>query len=59
MGGMRPLPGHDMRRTVKAAYKANIDVSTGKMTLSVKVGTARAQIYKLVKGQQPVLRRCM
>lgn len=56
--GVRP-PGGIGARPEKAVYKANIDVNSGKMTLSVKVGTKRAVNYKLTLGQEPVIVRCM
>lgn len=56
--GARPLPGKP-RPIERAAYKANIDEHDGKMTLLVKVGTKRAEVYRLVLGATPVLHQCM
>ena len=57
MGGQRPIPGEEPR-SEKAVYAANVDVSKGTMTLSMKIKSGKTT-YKLVKGSEGSLRRCM
>jgi hypothetical protein len=45
-------------RAQTATFKANIDVNTGKMTLTVKVGNQRAVIYKLIRDVKSQITRC-
>ncbi len=47
-----------IQRAQKATFKANVDVSTGKMVLAVKVGSLRAVNYQLVRGQKSQFKRC-
>lgn len=51
-------PMNQSQRAQKAVFKANVDVATGQMTLSVKVGSQRPIVYQLMRGQRSNFLRC-